>query len=109
MTTRYVQARQVTAVVPNAGTVSQSIKNEMARAGSIKFPAALTGTTVNYEVTDDGTNYVALRVAAGTAFANITYAANQVQPLPAELFSFFAWRVVVAAQGAARSFVVNLY
>jgi hypothetical protein len=109
MPLRSYQRRQETLVVPNGGTVSNPTDLHLYRTGNIVFPAALTGTTVNYEVSSDGNTYVALRVPAGTAFANITFAASQAQPLPPELFYFKSFRVLVAAQGAARTFIVNFF
>lgn len=77
--------------------------------GSLQVPAAITGANFTLEVSNDGTNYNALQVIAGTAVAAVPMAANEACPLPSEAFNYkFAKIVSDAAEEANRTFKVFL-
>jgi len=77
--------------------------------GSIQVPAAITGASYTLTVSNDGVTYAALRGATGSAIAAVNWAANNMLPLPAEVFSFKYAKIVSASnEGAARTFSVCL-
>lgn len=90
-------------------TTSNSFRVGEYNKGSIQLPAAITGSSYTLEVSNDGTNWNALRVAAGTAVAAVNWAVGNVLPLPAEVFhSKWARIVSGSSEAAARVFKVCL-
>ncbi len=98
-----------TVVIPNAGTTSGAFRVGEYNKGSIQVPAAITGASYTIHVSNDGVTYAAVRAVAGTAIAAVNWAADNMLPIPAEVFSF-KWAKIVSAgaEGAARSFSVML-
>lgn len=56
--------------------------------GTVINPAGSTVTTITWNGSHDGTNYVAVEDSSSTAVTNSSLAASQSQPLPTELFDF---------------------
>ena len=95
--------------IANAGTTSGQFRVGEYNKGSILVPAAITGTSYTLEVSNDGSTWDGLKVAAGTAVAAVNWAANDILPLPASVFDCLYARIVSqAAEGAARTIVVFL-
>jgi len=104
---RYTQS--LSANIPNGGTTSQPIRIMDMSRGSIRLPAAITGTTVSFEVSLDGTTFAALNVdPAGTARTVQTVAAAGRYTIPSEVFNYPFFRLLMGAQGAARTIDVYL-
>lgn len=103
MAVRRVQNRQETILLDIAvsTTISPPFEPQGAALGSLKMPAALTSTTLTYQVSHDGSNYAALLTQAGAAFGNVTVAANVQVPLPREALSFPKVRLVFGSAEAA--------
>lgn len=77
--------------------------------GSIQVPAAITGTSYTLEVSNDGSTWDGLKVAAGTAVSAVNWAADDVLPLPSSVFDAKWARIVSqASEAAARTFKVML-
>jgi len=77
--------------------------------GSVQIPSAYTGTTLDFEVSNDaGTTWDVVRVAAGTAVGTQTVAVDQIHNIPAEVFMSRWARCVTPAQAADRTLVVHL-
>ena len=80
------------------------------QGGSFYCPAVVTGT-INFEVSNDGTNWDSLSNAAAT-FADIAApAVNKPRALPTNLFEFMFARFKANANQAAAdaSIVVSMY
>jgi hypothetical protein len=98
-----------TVTIANGAATSGAFRVGEYNKGSIQVPAAITGASYTLTVSNDGVTYSGLRVAAGTAVAAVSWAADNMLPLPAEVFSF-KWAKIVSAsnEAAARSFSVLL-
>lgn len=112
MPLRNVRPKETQAVIANAGTTSTQVNlrdgSFSYSAGNIVVPDLTGAATFKYQVTADGTTFVDLKTTAGVAFA-ATIPENQTIPLPTEIFSFLAFRVVASgAMGAEMVFVVRL-
>ena len=98
-----------TVTIANAAATSSAFHVGEFNKGSIQVPAAITGTSYTLEVSNDGSTWDSLKTAAAAAVAAVNWAANDVLPLPAEVFSCKWARIVSQAnEGAARSLTVFL-
>lgn len=96
-------------VIANGATTSGQFRVAEYNRGSIQVPAAITGASYTLEVSNDGSTWDALKVAAGTAVSSVNWAADDILPLPSSVFDCLYARIVSAgAEGAARTFKVFL-
>lgn len=113
MPLRNVRPKSFTVTIPDTGTTSNSFPVQDGsyrfEGGAIVVPDLTSTNTFKYQVSVDGTNFVDLKTTAGAAFT-ATIPENQTIPLPPELFSFVAARVVASgAQTGAKTFTVYMY
>jgi len=69
--------------------------------GGFTIPAAFTGATVTFHVSDDGTTYAAVRDDAGSAVAAVTVAASGIYNFPDAVFKHAFVKIVSASSEAA--------
>ena len=97
-----------TCTIANGGTTGDIDLRNFA-GGVIQLPAAITGTALAWHISIDGTTYTALYDDASTPAAkSMTVAASRAYPIPAEAFGAGYARIVMDAQGAARTILVGL-
>jgi len=98
-----------TVTIANGAATSGAFRVGEFNKGSIQVPAAITGTSYTIHVSNDGSTYAAVRAVGGTAIGAVNWAADNMLPIPAEVFSF-KWAKIVsqASEAAARSFSVML-
>ncbi len=103
MAVRRVQAYNASVLldITVSTTITPPFETQGAQYGSIKMPAALTSTTLTYQVSHDGSNYAALLTGAGAAFGNVAVGANVQVPLPREALCFPRVRLVFGTAEAA--------
>lgn len=93
-----------TVTIANAGTVSDALELNQATLLGVITPAALTGTEMSFQVSADGTTYVALYDGSGLAYSVYVGTSRAV---PLDGAAFMGWRFVKvvsnAAEGGARS------
>lgn len=98
---------QVDVTIANGGTNSTMVNATGYQFFSIFVPAAFTGTTLTFQVSNDGGSFVGLRDLTGTAKTALTVAAGQAYACPDELKYFPYFRVVSgSAEAAARTLSV---
>ena len=101
-------AKSVT--VPNGGTTSTAFTvGGRFALFSVALPAALTNTSLAYEVSHDSATGFGLRDKLGASVAAITVAASRAFPCPDELAYFPYFRIVLSGVGneaAARTISV---
>lgn len=68
--------RLAEATVADSGTVSTAVDIGGYRYVGVVVPAGFEGTTITFQVSADGTTYVPLEVAAGTAVSFTTNASS---------------------------------
>lgn len=98
------------AVIPNGAVNSSAVPIGEYVAGSFQFPAAMTGTSVNVQVSNDGANWTDADDAAVTG-GTLTYTKvnNEVREIDPETFRYKFLRFVSqAAEGAERTIAVFL-
>ena len=101
--------QNVTKVIAISGTTSESVSIGDYGSGSVQLPAALTGTTLTIQTSNDGTTWATCRDIAGAAKAAITFAASITVPLHAEAFASKFLRLLSnGTEAAARSFIFHL-
>lgn len=101
--------RQTKTVTVSSGqTTSEAIHGGEFERGSVQLPSAITGTTLNFDVSNDGTTWDSVRDDSGAAVANQTVAADQVHNVHPNCFKSRYFRLVMASQGADRSIIVNV-
>lgn len=106
MPLRRVQERRRTLSVASGGTTSEVVANpgNTYQRGAIRTPAALTSTTATWHVSTNGTTFAALNNGLGAAYGAVAVAANKDVPVPAEVFHFPFFRLVLGtAETAART------
>jgi hypothetical protein len=99
----------------NGGTViainttqSAAVPYRAYRGGGFATPAALTGTAVTFEVSQDGVGWIALYSASNSP-VSITVATSRAYPLPAELYGWHFFRFVSGTtETAARTILYSL-
>lgn len=96
-------------VIPISTATSGQFRVAEYNRGSIQVPAAITGTSYTLEVSNDGSVWDVLRVAAGSAVAAVNWSADDLLPLPSSVFDAVYARIVSqASEAAARTFKVHL-
>lgn len=104
----YRKPKSVTAAIANGAATSSAVEQQVEAFGGFLMPAAFTGATVSFTVSQDGVTYVALYSAAN-ALVSITVAASRAYPLPSELAGFRYFKFVSASnEGAERAIEVAL-
>lgn len=98
------------AIIANGQTISQPIDIRDFTRGSYKTPAALTGTTITFHVSVDGSTFSALsNETTDAAATSQTVAVNKQYSVPAAVFNYnFVKLVSGTAEGAARAIPVFL-
>ena len=94
--------------IPNAATRSAGVNNLGMGLCGIFCPTGFQGTTITFETTFDGTNYVVVNSTAGTPLS-ITVVANEytaVDPTPFQGLANF--RLVTTAQTADTICLISL-
>lgn len=99
----------ITATIAESASVTGAIPVGEYSRGSFLLPSAVTGTAWSFEVSFDGTTFVAPKDSAGSAVGAITTGANTCAALPATLFSF-RWARIKSngTEAAARTIKVHL-
>lgn len=71
--------------------------------GSVQLPGDITGTAINFKVSNDDSGYKIPVDKSGTALANITVTAGDMVEVPPLVWLFDWWRVTfITAQAAER-------
>lgn len=97
-----------TAVIPISTSNSQAIPLGGAERGCFQMPAAFTGTTVDVQISIDGTNFTTA-VEEGAETNPITIAVNGTYALPIKTFSGKYFRLVSnGTEAAARSIAIYM-
>lgn len=99
---------QATATIAAAGTVSTAVFMKNGIAGAIQTPAALVGTALTFQVSLDGTTFIALYATGGTAIS-YTVAANRVIPLDPAVFGAFQFLKLVSGSTETDGAVFTIY
>jgi len=90
-----------------AGTVSNAVETHDYDKGGFILPATFTGTAMTFQVSRDGTNFVALNNDSGAI--SKTVAQGKAYALPAEIFAFGWFKFVSgSSEGADRTIGVSL-
>ena len=96
-----------TVTIATDGDTSGSFQVGSSAAGSVTTPAALTGTSFTFEVSNDGTVWSAVKDSAGDDISAVTVTTSKSYTLPAEVFSHKLARIKSGlAEAAARSLTV---
>lgn len=101
-----------TLTIANGATTSNTFVGNLMAAYAIQMPAAMTGASIGFSVSADGTTFGTLRYISdestgATSPVSIVFTASMAVPLPDALTAWKAWRIVSAsAEGAARTFTV---
>lgn len=94
-----------TVTIASGQTVSGALELNQATLLALRTPATLTGTAFSFQVSDDGTTYVALNDPDTGAAISMIVAASKGYSIDAALF--VGWRYVKvvsnAAEGADRT------
>lgn len=98
-----------TVTIAATETESAAIKIDGYALGSYSLPSAMTGSTISFKVSNDGTTYTALVGATASAVSAVTHGGARQIPFPAELWNF-KWAKIVSgsAEGAERTIGVFL-
>ena len=92
-----------TATIASGDTVSGAISHKEFATGGFRMPATFTGSSVTFQVSDDGSTYAAL-YNSSNAQISISVAASRCYPLPAELMGFRFFKIVSSnAEGGDRT------
>lgn len=96
-----------TAVIALNAAASSAIPIASYRRGGFIIPAAFTGASVSFKVSQDGTTWTALYNSSNTLIS-ITVGTDRAYPLPTEAFGFEYVQIVSASnEAAARSILVS--
>ena len=96
-----------TSVTLPAGTVSNALPIEDFVTGGFILPATFTGTAITFQVSADGTTFVALNDSSGAV--SLTVAQGKGYALPASVMGFrFLKFVSGSSEGADRTIQVVL-
>jgi hypothetical protein len=91
-----------TRLIASAGVNSEAIDSGRATQGTFSIPAAITGTSIQCQFSNNGTNWTNV----GTA---ISIAANGTYPLPDDMFKAAFGRLVSnASEATARTITFGL-
>lgn len=95
-----------TLTIPASGSSSNSHRTHGMRGGSFQLPAAMTGTAVTVQVSNDGTNFSEV-IEEGGEVNPVTVAGNAAFVLPEKTFSFQYFRLTSnGTEAAARDIQV---
>lgn len=99
----------VTVTIANGGTDSTAFDMRGFTGGIVILPGAITGTALSFKVSDaEGGAYVPLRKSDDTAVEALVVGASRAFALPVGLKGAAWVKLVMDAQGAARSIKVCL-
>lgn len=101
--------RNQTLTVASGATVSSVFSASGFSSFGMILPSTFDGTSVAFEVASEvgSTTFTTLYSAANTAVA-MTVAASRAYPLPSELTSFPAFRLITAAQSTTSTLITVL-
>lgn len=77
-----------TAVIANGGTKSTPISAGEFSGGTFQVPAEMTGTTLTWEGSLDGTNFETVKDSEDTALDALTFTEGQIYHIPAACFQY---------------------
>lgn len=98
-----------TAVVAPAGTVSGAVDFRDYSQGTLIVPAGLSSTSLNFQVSADGTNYVTLCSSGSTPVALTVTSSSEAYPLPSQLAGAAYFKIVCGtAESGGATFNLTL-
>lgn len=95
------------ATIANGQTVSDAVSLAGHKLVAVVTPAALTGTTLTFQASADGVNFVALHNDDGNA-VSITVAASRYTNVPVAEFRAAQWLKVVSNSAEAAERKITL-
>lgn len=104
---RSTSIQAVTATIANSATVSNAVTLDAATITGIVMPAAFTGTTLTFQVSADGSTYVALYDSTGT-LESMTVAVSCGYSLNPAVFAGWPYMKVVSGSTEGGSRAITL-
>ena len=109
MAARTLYSQTKTLTILSGATASGSMKIGEFSSGSVQLPAAMTGTALTIQTSNDNSTWASVRDVAGAAKAAITVAASITVPLHPETFNALYMRLVSgSAEAADRTLLLGL-
>lgn len=97
------QFQQTTVAIANGETESSAVVVADYAMGGFSLPD-FTGTAMTFLVSDDGTNFYALKDSSGSDVTALTVAQNKSYQIPDDVFKHYAVKLKSgSAEGAART------
>jgi hypothetical protein len=94
--------------IANNGTFTNGVNAGGMASGSFIFHTALTGTAVTFQGSIDNSTWYDLYTSANAAVGVAVIAVDRAYPIPAQVFDWPYFRIVITAQGAARTGKVSM-
>ena len=101
------QPTYTTVTIANGATAASAYETKGAERGSFQLPAAMTGTTITINVSNDAATWTACPIEGNEINPITSTAASKTYSLPTKAFNFrYIQLVSGSAEAAARSILI---